>query len=351
VQVTSEAWEAQDMDYAVLMMAYGGPNSLDDVEPYLLDVRGGRTTPPELVGEVRERYARIGGRSPLLEITRAQAEALERCLNGLTPGAREPEHGERGSGPPEARVYVGMRHWYPYIGEAVMRMAQDGVRRAVALCMAPHYSRMSIGAYFQRLQEAKEALGNELKVAYVESWHDHPLLVKAIAERVEAALERFPSEIRDQVVVIFTAHSLPAALAEQGDPYDAQVQETARLVAERLGLAPAGAGPAGETQTRPYRFSYQSAGARNVKWLGPAIEDVVAELAEAGQKNILVAPVGFVADHVEILYDIDIVCRDLAGARGARLERTESLNTSPTFIGALADIVRSAKETWNTSEM
>lgn len=306
--------------YAILVMAYGGPNSLDDVEPYLLDVRGGRKTPPELVEEIRERYAQIGGRSPLLEITRAQARALEERLNAEAGTSRY-------------RAYVGMRHWYPYIQEAVAQIAADGLNQVVALCMAPHYSRMSIGAYFRKVQEAQEALGVELEVAYIESWHDHPLFIQAVAQKVQEALQRFPSESRPRIV--FTAHSLPAAIMEQGDPYDAQLRETARLVAERAGIG-----------TEEWQFSYQSAGASNLKWLGPAIEDVVVELADAGHKEILVVPIGFVSDHVEVLYDIDIECHQLAKARGVQLERTESLNTDPTFVEALAAIVDQATVRW-----
>ena len=297
-------------------MAHGSPTSLDDIEPYLLNIRNGRKASPELVEKVRERYALIGGRSPLLEITRAQARALEERLNAAADG-------------PRYRVYVGMRHWHPYIREAVAQIVEDGLRNVVALCMTPHYSQMSVGAYFQKLQEAQEALGVEMDVAYVVSWHDHPLFIQAMADKVRAALQRFPGEVRNQVRIIFTAHSLPAALMEQGDPYDAQVRETARLVARQLGL-----------EAGDWQLCYQSAGARNVKWLGPQIEDVIVGLAEAGHKNILVAPIGFVADQAEILYDIDIACRNLAAARGAHLERTESLNTSPTFIEALADITQ-----------
>jgi len=309
------------MPYAVLLMAYGGPNSLDDIEAYLLDIRGGRETPPDLVKEVRERYALIGGRSPLLDITRAQAQALEEHLNAGAAG-------------PGYRVYVGMRHWYPYIREAVAQIVKDGLQNVVALCMTPHYSRMSVGAYFQKLREAQEALGVEahgrapLHMARVESWHDHPLFIQAVADKVKSALERFPAEMWPQVKIVFTAHSLPAALMEQGDPYEAQLRETARLVAAQL-----------ELEADDWQLCYQSAGAHNFRWLGPQLEDVVTELAEAGHKHILVAPIGFVADHVEVLYDIDIACRDLAAAQGVHLERTESLNTSPIFIQALADIV------------
>jgi ferrochelatase len=200
--------------------------------------------------------------------------------------------------------------------------------------MTPYYSQMSVGAYFQKLQEAQEALDvgahsrAPLHVTSVESWHDHPLFIRAVTDKVKFALERFPTETRAQVKIVFTAHSLPAALMKQGDPYAAQLRETARLVAARLDL-----------EADDWQLCYQSAGAHKVKWLGPQLKDVVTELAEDGHKRILVVPIGFVADNVEILYDIDIACRDLAAAQGVHLERTESLNTSPTFIQALADIV------------
>ena len=226
-----------------------------------------------------------------------------------------------------------MRHWHPYIGEAVSRIAQDGLRQVIGLCMAPHYSAMSIGAYFQKLDAAREALDCDLDVIKIESWHTHPLLIQALAERVETALVRFPAAEREGVKMIFSAHSLPAILVEQGDPYDAQIRETAGLLAERLRL------PAGRWQ-----LSYQSAGASGARWLGPAIEDVIAEMGAAGERNILVAPIGFVADHVETLYDIDIESQAVAREHGVHLERTEALNTSPTFIAALADIVRCAWE-------
>ncbi len=304
----------RNTQYAVLMMAYGGPDSLDDIEEYLLDVRHGRRTPPALVEEIKERYAEIGGKSPLLEVTQAQAEALEKRLNELSAG-------------PEYRVYVGMRHWTPYIKEAMAQIVEDGIDQVIGICMAPHYSRMSIGAYIEKAEEARKELNPDLDITYVESWHDHPLFVETIAENVEEAFQKFPAEAQDDVKVVFTAHSLPAAIMEQGDPYDEQLKETAHLVAEQL-------------DDVDWMFSYQSAGASNAKWLGPQIEDVVVELAEAGRENILVAPIGFVADHVEILYDIDIEARGYAEEAGARLERTESMNVIPSFIDALADLVR-----------
>lgn len=299
----------------LLLMAYGSPDSLDDMEAYLLDIRGGRPTSAALVEEIKERYAEIGGRSPLLDITRQQAAALEAEMNRRD-----------GASGVAFRSYVGMRHWDPRIKEAVAQMAEDGITEVIAMVMAPHSSRMSTGAYYNSLLEAISELGVNLDIAWVENWHDHPGLIEAIAEKAAAALERFEGE---RPFVIFTAHSLPARILAQADPYDDQLNETARLLAERLELA-----------SGRWRFSYQSAGQSPEPWLGPQIEEVVVELAESGEKNLLVVPIGFVCDHVEVLYDIDIACRRIAAEHGARLERSASLNTSPAFIRALADIAR-----------
>lgn len=298
---------------AVLMMAYGSPESVKDMEPYLLDIRGGRATPHSLVEEMSERYLQIGGRSPLLARTREQAEALEAELNRRYAGQGQ-----------TFETYLGMRHWDPRIREAVAQMMADGVQQVVALVMAPHSSRMSTGAYFAALEQAMEELGARFEVRRVENWHDHPGLISAIAEKATQALEKF----EEPPFVVFSAHSLPSRILAQGDPYDAQLKETALLLAERLSL-----------KDGRWMFSYQSAGQSPEPWLGPQIEKVVKDLAAAGEKNLLVVPVGFVCDHVEVLYDIDIACREIAAQMGARLERSESLNASPTFIAALADLV------------
>ncbi len=312
------------MKKAVLVMAYGGPDSLDDIQPYLLDIRGGRPTSPELISEIRERYARIGGRSPLLEITRAQASTLEQCLNSLSShdGAAEDEAAD------SYRVYVGMRHWKPYIREAVMRIAADGFQQGTAFCMTPQASRMSTGAYLQKLHEAQEVLSTPIKMNFIESWYDQAFLIEALARKIRAAAEQFPPEARSKIHHLFTAHSLPAVLKEQGDPYVNQLEQTARLLAQELGLS--------EEQ---WTFCYQSAGAGAIQWLGPSIEDILPEFAKAGFQNVLVTPVGFMADHVEILFDLDIEAQEIAQKLGIRLVRSESLNTSPDFIEGLAKFI------------
>ncbi len=295
----------------VLVMAYGGPNNLDEVEPYLLDVRGGRPTSPQIIHEVRERYRQIGRRSPILERTQAQAAALQSALND-----------------PRFRVLVGMRHWHPYIKEALMQMAEEGIARAVGLAMAPHYSRMSIGAYYEKVEEA----GAPIKVARIERWHLLPGYLDALAGRVRKALEKFPVEIRAEAPIIFTAHSLPQRILEWHDPYPAELQATVVGVMERLG-------------PHPCEFAFQSAAISSEPWLGPDAGAIIQRLAAEGKRHVLIAPIGFVAEHVEILYDIDIVYKRQADQLGVHLERIEMLNTAPGMIAGLADLVRStAKE-------
>jgi protoporphyrin/coproporphyrin ferrochelatase len=284
---------------------------------------GGRQTPVELVEEIRGRYERIGGKSPLLEITQAQAKALEERLNQNAAG------GER------FRVYVGMRHWTPTIPKIVQTIYRDGLREGVAICLTPYLSRMSVGAYYQKLEEGLQSLPVDemnqvpLKFQRVQSWHDHPYLIQAIVERVQQALEHFPAEDRKSVPVLFSAHSLPVAILQQGDPYVSQLQETAQKSAEALGL-----------EKSRWQLCFQSAGAQNTRWLGPDLEEVIDGLAQAGEKNVLVAPIGFVSDHVEILFDIDVEAAEFAHSRGMHLERIISMNTYPVFIDALADIVQ-----------
>ena len=305
---------------AVLLIAYGGPQSLDEVEPFLLEVRRGRAAPPALVEEIKRRYATIGGRSPLPEITGQQAAALEARLGSA--------HGL------PARVYVGMRHGRPPIREAVARMAADGVQRMVALNMSPYHSSITTGHAFSLMDAALEALGVPIAVTRIDSWHTHPGLIAALAEAARAGLQLFgipgPASMPK---VIFTAHSIPVRVRDQGDPYADQVQEAAALVARQLGLAAEG-----------WVFCYQSAGRSPEPWLGPSIEDVVVELAGAGERNLLVVPIGFTCDQVELLYDIDLACRSLAQAHGARLERCPALNASPTLISALAELVAGASQ-------
>jgi ferrochelatase len=298
---------------AVLLLAYGGPQCLADVPAYLSGVRGGREPSPGLVEEFTDRYRQIGGRSPLIEITHSTAVRLREVL-----------------GMP---VYVGMRYWQPSVEEAVARMAADDIRCCIAVCMAPHAGRLTSGAYRARLNEAvRERFSprGELAITFVDHWHTQPDYLGGIAANIRATLLRFPPERRVEVLVIFTAHSLPASILEWDDPYPSQVWETAAMVAERLELA----------QDR-WTFCYQSARRDGATWLGPQVESLVQELAEAGERDLLLAPVGFVADNLEVLYDLDIGVRRIAAGAGVRLERMPMLNDSPGLVDALADVVRS----------
>jgi ferrochelatase len=299
---------------AVLLMAYGGPHKLDDVEPYLLDVRGGRPVSAELVHEIRERYRTIGGRSPLLELTRRQARALERRL---------------AAGPRAARVYVGMRHWSPTLRDALGEMVRDGVEQAVAIAMAPQYSPMSVGAYLRKLDAARRETGLDIDWRIVESWCEDPLLAEAFAWKIRKSLDGLSRAEREGLVLVFTAHSLPERILAEGDPYPAEVRRTIDAVLERL--------PPVE-----WRQAWQSQGQTGEPWLGPEAGDVMRQLAREGHSSVLMAPIGFLCDHVEILYDIDVLYRKLASELGMSFQRTESLNDDPLLVEALAAIVERA---------
>jgi ferrochelatase len=298
----------------VLVMAYGGPNNLDEVEPYLLDVRGYRPTAPEIIHEVRERYKLIGGRSPILEQTQAQADALQAALDSKGP---------------EFKTFVGMRHWHPYLKDTLAKMTAAGIDRAIGLVMAPHYSRMSIGAYFKKIEEAQ----SPVKIARIERWHLLPGYLDAVAARVCAALERFPAEVREEVPIIFSAHSLPQRILEWHDPYPDELRATVEAIMERIG-------------PHTHEFAFQSAAISNEPWLGPEVGAALDRLAHEGQRHVLIAPIGFVVEHVEILYDIDIVCHRQAKALGLQLERIDMLDAAPPAISGLAQLVRNtAKDT------
>jgi ferrochelatase len=219
-----------------------------------------------------------------------------------------------------------MRNWRPFIRETMEQIQRDGVTRLLALCLAPQNSLKSVGLYFQHVRDAQAKLGWEIPTDFIESWHREPLLIEAFAEKARECIAGFPGASGKPPVVLFTAHSLPEKVLEQGDPYDREVHETAAAVAERCGI-------------KSWRFAYQSQGATSEKWLGPTVESVLDELAQAGSRRVLLAPIGFVADHVEILYDVDIAFQKFAQERGILLRRTASLNDSPTLIRALAAIV------------
>lgn len=297
------------MKTAVLLLAYGGPDSLADIPAYLLDIRGGRETPQELVDEISHRYAEIGGFSPLLRITRRAAAQLQERIH--------------------LPVYVGMRHWTPWIKDTVAQMAADGVDRMIVISMAPHYSTLSIGAYRRRLDEALAQIERPIEVIFRESWHTQPDYLDAVANNVRATLARFTPEEQPEVLTVFTAHSLPEFIIQRGEPYDRQLRETARLLADKLALP-----------DDRWTFSYQSAAKTGVPWLGPQIEDFLVELAQRGVTKLIIAPIGFIADHVEVLYDIDIGVQQIARDHGVRVERPPMLNDSPAMVTILAALVQ-----------
>jgi protoporphyrin/coproporphyrin ferrochelatase len=293
-------------------MALGGPDSVDNVESYLLDVRGGRPTPAELIEEIRERYRLTGGKSPVLGIMHEVATLLEQKLN--TTGAET------------FRIYIGMRHWHPYIKDAYAELMGGHPERLICICMAPQYSALSIGAYVKKVEEARAAVGGGFPISYVESWYRHPGLIHAIAENITQALQKFPPEVRSRVPIIFTAHSLPERILQMNDPYPEQVQGTMQAVCEHL---------------RPLttRFAYQSQGRSGEKWLGPTVESTIEDLHGQGHRHVLIAPIGFLSDHLEVLYDVDIDFRRLAESKGVQLERMAMLNAGPELITILASLL------------
>ena len=285
---------------AILLLAYGGPNSLHDVPAFLREVRGGQPVSQVVIDETTRRYRLIGGRSPLLDITRCLASKLQNKIGSA--------------------VYVGMRHWHPFISDTVRVMARDGISHAVAICLAPHFSPLSIGAYRAKLNEASRAVG--MSVDFIESWHTQPRYIAGIAQNVRATLAQFDADAK----IIFTAHSLPVSAR---NPYEAQLRETAQLIAQHLGLS-----------DDRWMLCYQSAPRGSVAWLSPQVSRIVPQLARAGEKNLVIAPIGFVADHLEVLYDIDIALQEIARGHGVRLVRTPTLNDSDALVCALAELVR-----------
>jgi len=287
---------------AVLLLAHGSPERVQDVPEFLRNITGGRGLPDAVVKEVQHRYGLIGS-SPLTRITMQQATAVEREL-GL-------------------RTYVGMRNWMPFTSTAIAQMEADGVEHAVAICLAPHNSRTSVGLY-------RKAIGDPpFSIDFVESWHDHPLLIKAFAENLVPGWKLACAAAGAKVPIIFTAHSVPKRTVDEGDPYECQTIHTAQLVAAEAGF-----------QSEDCRFAFQSQGMSGGEWLGPTVEGTMLGLKKEGHTGVFIQPIGFVCDHVEILYDIDIAFKKFAEDHGMKLWRAESLNDSVTFAKAVADVAR-----------
>ena len=292
-------------------MAHGAPESTDDIPEYLKKIRGGKESTTETIEIIRDRYEQIGGKSPLREITAELADQLEKFLN------------QQGS---QFKVYVGMRNWSPYISDEVKRMREDGIEKVIALCLAPQFSTWSTKLYFDAFKKALKSCGGEkMDVHFIGSWANHPLLIDVFAEKYQEALKKLYSENSESIYTIFTAHSIPSESIDLGDPYDQEFNKTVQLLVDRV-------------KPSHWYQAYQSQGMIPVPWLGPTVESVLDKISRLGSKTVLIVPVGFVCDHVEILFDIDIEFKKYAEDRKLKLYRTESLNVSPTYIEALASI-------------
>ena len=298
---------------AVLLMAYGSPPTREEILPYYTHMRGGRPPSAEALAELVRRYDAIGGSSPLQEITRAQAESLELELR-------------RRAGS-DWRVVVGMKHSAPFLEDAVRQLMADGVTSAVGLVLAPHFSQMSVGQYVSRAESALAGGGSQLQFRFVTDWHLDPGYVSWLAERVREQLATSPWSASNPALVVFTAHSLPARLKEMGDPYPDQLAETAAAVARQAGLV-------------HWTSAWQSVAKTGEPWLGPELLEVVREAAASGTNNFVVCPCGFTADHLEILYDLDLEAQTEAARLGVRLVRTPMPNARPDFVAILADLVQ-----------
>lgn len=288
---------------AVLLIAHGSPERVEDIPAFLENISRGRPIPTAVVREVQHRYAQIGT-SPLTRLTQAQADGVAREL-----------------GMP---AYVGMRNWHPFIPDTLRQMAADGIEQAVAICLAPHNSRTSVGLYKQVLDGA----GAPFAIDFVEDWHKHPLLIEAFAEKLRAGWRKSCLQNGSPLSVIFTAHSVPTRTIAEGDPYEVQTRETAALVAGRV------------PEIGNWHFAFQSQGMSGGEWLGPTVEETITKLQSTGHNGVFIQPIGFVCDHVEILYDIDIFFRDFAAHRGMQLYRAESLNDSALFVRAVAELAK-----------
>jgi ferrochelatase len=290
---------------AVLLLAHGTPENPSQIPEYLRYVTGGRPLPPQVVEEIQHRYSLIGV-SPLSCWTLRQADHLSHSL--------------------QLPVFVGMRNWKPFIADTVMAIAEQGFERVIAVCLAPQNSRTSVGLY-KRAVEGDVHLPFTLD--FVEEWHDQPLLAKAFAENLCSGLAKANAEYGSKMPVIFTAHSVPQRTIAEGDPYEAQSKETATLVAKESGLS-----------DTDWAFAFQSQGMSGGPWIGPTVEETILKLKAQGHRGVFVQPIGFLCDHVEVLYDIDIFFKQFAEKEGLRLWRAESLNGSQLLTEALAAIVR-----------
>jgi ferrochelatase len=300
---------------AIILMAYGSPEREEDIEPYYTHIRGGRKPTLEELENLKSRYKAIGGRSPLLRITTSTAKKLEQRLN--------------------APVYAGMKHWHPFISEVFDdQISKDGIKELTAIALAPHYSKMSIGSYQDAARRANEKHGNTIALKFIDSWHLNPVFIEKWKKKINQACDTKFSEInKKEIFFLFTAHSLPERILTWKDPYKDELLETMKRIASDLKL-----------DEKQFGFAFQSAGHTSEPWLGPDILSEIKEQSARSWKNILVAPIGFVSDHLEILFDIDIEAKELAEKLGMHLERTESFNDSDDFIDILESVASNGKD-------
>ncbi|WHY87683.1 ferrochelatase [Neobacillus novalis] len=298
----------------LLVMAYGTPYKLEDLERYYTHIRHGRKPTPEMIDELRSRYEAIGGISPLAKITLDQAEKLEEHLNKIQDQI-------------EFKMYLGLKHIEPFIEDAVKQMHEDGIEEAVSIVLAPHFSTFSVKSYNGRALEEAEKLGGSLKIRTIESWYQEPKFISYWAEKVKHIFEQMPVEEKDEAFLIVSAHSLPEKILQFQDPYPKQLQETADLIAEQAGI-------------KNYQIGWQSAGNTPEPWIGPDVQDLTRDLfREHHYKAFVYAPVGFVCDHLEVLYDNDFECKNVTDEIGASYYRPEMPNAKEEFIDCLAAVV------------
>lgn len=290
----------------ILLMAYGSPNSVQEVGEYFTHIRRGVRPSDDFIARIEDRYRAVGGRTPLLEITRSQASALQMLL-------------DQKEGVGTYKVYVGMKHWHPLIKNVFEEIRNDGIEEVLALALAPHYSKMSIGGYGRFIEEAR----GDCSVELIESWHTEPSLITCIVDQIKKTLGNAPNQ---HPHFIYTAHSLPEKIREWHDPYERQIEETATLIAEQF-------------PTTSWSVAYQSMGSTSEPWIGPHLLDEIERLSTTGTKDVLVIPIGFVSDNLEISFDIDIEARGKAQSLGMTLRRPEMRNTHPLFIEALHHII------------
>jgi protoporphyrin/coproporphyrin ferrochelatase len=297
----------------LLVMAYGTPYTLDDLEGYYTHIRHGRKPSPEMIEDLRNRYEAIGGISPLAKITQDQAEKLEEHLNTIQDDI-------------EFKMYLGLKHIKPFIEDAVKQMHEDGIKEAVSIVLAPHFSTFSVKSYNGRAVEEAEKLGG-LKITSIESWYEEPKFIGYWADKVKQVFEQMPQEEKEHAVLIVSAHSLPEKILQSGDPYPQQLKETADLIAEQAGI-------------NKYTIGWQSAGNTPEPWIGPDVQDLTRDLYQQHHyKAFVFAPVGFVCDHLEVLFDNDIECKAVTDELGVSYYRPEMPNAQEEFIDCLSTVI------------